>query len=88
MSDPAAGQAIPIRPSLATRASHSHRPPPHDDLEKHKGAIKRLYLDDGHTLREVMGAMEEQYGVKASYGTSRFLPSHSASTSGCSYLAA
>lgn len=41
------------------------RPPPHDDLERHKGIIKKLYLDDGITLREVMAVMEKQYGVKA-----------------------
>lgn len=73
MSDPADGRAIPVRPNLAatTKATPTptptptHRPPPHDDLERHKGIIKKLYLDDGITLREVMGVMEKQYGVKA-----------------------
>lgn len=68
MSDPVAGPPpiAPLRPRLAYRAMH-HRPPLNDDLEKHKGTVRRLYLDDGLTLREVMGLMETQYGVKASY---------------------
>lgn len=73
MSDPEAGpqRAVPIRatrtPSPASRSSHPHRPPPQDDLEKHKGIVKQLYLDDGLTLREVMVVMEKQHGVRASY---------------------
>ena len=43
---------------LTTRASKEY-------WAQHQDLIKQLYLDEGHTLKEVMKVMETQYGFKA-----------------------
>lgn len=39
---------------------------PQQDLEQHKGTIKRLFIDEKMSLNDVMGVMEKEYGVSAS----------------------
>lgn len=58
----AQAQALTPRPSGSVSCSLL----PNDRLGQHKATIKRLYLDDGLPLREVMEVMERKHGVKAS----------------------
>jgi hypothetical protein len=58
-------------PAHATGIGHASieaatlKSPTQVDWERHRSLIKRLYVDEGKKLKEVMAIMKTQYGHKA-----------------------
>lgn len=54
---------LPSQPSgSALQTTHG---PSADDWERLRPVIRRLYIDEGHTLKDVMNIMADKYGHKA-----------------------
>jgi hypothetical protein len=53
-------------PNLPSRLS-ARAPPSNEDWLSHQSAIKKLYLDENRTLRQVMDTMARKHNFIATY---------------------
>ena len=59
-------QPISVDPNLASETPVSaHGWPTEDDWALHRSTIKRLYLEENKTLKELMEIMKREHALKA-----------------------
>lgn len=64
---PFANMSVPIKTSLASRQRAKDSSITSDQWTAHIGQIRRLYIEEGHVLVDVMKIMEREHNFYATY---------------------